>query len=85
MYPALPLLNRICTKEYQIPGTKKIIEKGTQIIISLIGMHRDEEYFPEPLRYNPDRYTDDQRNFTPAAYMPFGEGPRQCIGKPWLS
>ncbi|KAH8417455.1 hypothetical protein KR222_000257 [Zaprionus bogoriensis] len=78
-YPALPLLNRICTKEYQLPGTNKTIEKGTQIIFSLFGMHRDGEYFPEPLRYNPDRFTDEQRNFTPAAYMPFGEGPRQCI------
>lgn len=80
-YPALPILNRICTKEYQIPGTKNIIEQGTQIIISLIGMHRDPEYFPDPLRYYPDRYTDDEKNYTPKAYMPFGEGPRQCIGK----
>lgn len=80
-YPALPILNRICTKEYQIPGTKKVIEEGTQIIISLIGIHRDEEYFPDPLRYNPDRCTEGDQSFTPKAYMPFGEGPRKCIGK----
>lgn len=46
-----------------------------------MGMHRDEEYFPDPLSYQPERFTEEHRNYTPAAYMPFGVGPRQCIGK----
>ncbi|KAM8704813.1 hypothetical protein ACLKA7_009292 [Drosophila subpalustris] len=78
-YPALPLLNRMCTRDYPLPNSKLVVEKGTQIIISLVGMHRDEEYFPQPLSYQPERFTDEHRNYTPAAYMPFGVGPRQCI------
>ncbi|XP_068143568.1 probable cytochrome P450 6d5 [Drosophila tropicalis] len=78
-YPALPLLNRECTKDYVVPGSQLIIKQGTPIIISLIGLHRDEEYFPDPLRYFPERFTEEHMNHNPAAYMPFGEGPRQCI------
>ncbi|EDV48829.1 probable cytochrome P450 6d5 isoform X1 [Drosophila erecta] len=79
-YPALPLLNRICTQDYPVPDSKLVITKGTPIIISLIGMHRDEEYFPDPLAYKPERYLEDGRDYNQAAYLPFGEGPRMCIG-----
>ncbi|KAH8312624.1 hypothetical protein KR044_011733 [Drosophila immigrans] len=79
-YPGLPILNRMCTQDYQLPDSKLVVKKGTPILISLLGMHRDEEYFPQPLSYQPERFSDEIRNYTPAAYMPFGEGPRHCIG-----
>ncbi|KAI8046327.1 hypothetical protein M5D96_002529 [Drosophila gunungcola] len=79
-YPALPLLNRVCTQDYPVPDSKLVIKKGTPVIISLIGMHRDAENFPEPLSYQPERYMDDNKNYNQAAYLPFGEGPRMCIG-----
>ncbi|XP_017032888.1 probable cytochrome P450 6d5 [Drosophila kikkawai] len=79
-YPALPILNRVCTQDYPVPDSKLVIKKGTPIVISLIGMHRDPEYFPNPLTYQPERYLDENKNFRQAAYMPFGEGPRHCIG-----
>ncbi|XP_030371213.1 probable cytochrome P450 6d5 [Scaptodrosophila lebanonensis] len=78
-YPALPILNRECTQDYPIPGTKHVIKKGTPIVISLLGLHRDEEYFPEPFCYQPERYMEENKNYNPVAYMPFGEGPRHCI------
>lgn len=76
-YPALPLLNRECTKDYRIPGTNHTIPTGTAIVISLLGLQRDARYFAEPERYNPDRFTSD--DFDARAYLPFGEGPRNCI------
>ncbi|XP_017117297.1 probable cytochrome P450 6d5 [Drosophila elegans] len=79
-YPALPLLNRVCTQDYPVPDSKLVIKKGTPVIISLIGMHRDAENFPDPLSYQPERYLDDNKNYNQAAYLPFGEGPRMCIG-----
>ncbi|KAH8268598.1 hypothetical protein KR026_009903 [Drosophila bipectinata] len=79
-YPALPILNRICTEDYPVPDSKLVIQKGTPTVISLIGMHRDAEYFPDPLSYQPERYLDENKDFKQAAYMPFGEGPRHCIG-----
>lgn len=80
-YPGLPILNRECTQDYAIPDTKLTIKKGTPIIISLFGMHRDAEYFPDPMRYDPERFLEENMNYNPVAYMPFGEGPRMCIGR----
>jgi cytochrome P450 family 6 len=78
-YVALPILNRECTKSYQIPGTNFTIEPGTSIIISLLGIHRDENYFPRPEEYDPDRFTEEKKAYDEDMYMPFGSGPRNCI------
>lgn len=81
MYPAVPLLNRVCTKEYTIPGTDKVIEEGTAIAIPAWGMQMDEKYYPEPHIFKPERFLDEKnKNFSEKPYMPFGEGPRICIG-----
>ncbi|XP_037931544.1 probable cytochrome P450 6d4 [Teleopsis dalmanni] len=80
-YPSLPLMNRICTQDYQIPGSDKIIKKGTNVLISLFGIHRDPEHFPDPEIYIPERFLPENSNYNPKAYMPFGEGPRHCIAQ----
>ncbi|XP_013105864.2 probable cytochrome P450 6d5 [Stomoxys calcitrans] len=78
-YPGLPILNRECTQDYPLPNSDLVIKKGTPIIISLFGIHRDEEYFPDALGYNPERFLNE--DYEAAAYMPFGEGPRHCIAQ----
>ncbi|XP_059222051.1 cytochrome P450 6d1-like [Stomoxys calcitrans] len=80
-YPALPFLNRQCTKQYQVPDTKLVIPEGTAIIISLLGMHRDPQYFPNPLDYKPERFGEDSKDYDAVAYMPFGDGPRHCVAQ----
>ncbi|XP_030573620.1 probable cytochrome P450 6d4 [Drosophila novamexicana] len=80
-YPGLPMLNRECTQDYTIPDTDHVIKKGTPVVISLHGMHRDAEYFPDPEKYDPYRFAEDTKNYNPIAYMPFGEGPRICIAQ----
>lgn len=84
-YTGLPILNRECTKSYRIPGTTFTIEKGTSIIVSLLGIHRDAQFFPDPESFNPDRFTDEKRAYDEEMYMPFGVGPRNCIGEIFLS
>lgn len=42
-----------------------------------MGLHRDPEHFPDPMQFDPDRF--ENNNYNPTAYMPFGEGPRNCI------
>lgn len=79
-YPGLPILNRECTKDYRIPGSNYIIKQGTAIIISLLGIHTDAQYFPEPEKYDPDRFTDEKHAYNEDAFIPFGDGPRSCIG-----
>lgn len=78
-YPGLPILNRECTKDYKIPNSPFTIKEGTSIIISLLGIHRDEKFFPNPEKYDPDRFTDERRDYDEDMYMPFGAGPRNCI------
>lgn len=80
MYPGLPILNRECTIDYTIPGTNHTIKKGTSIIFSLLGVSRDPDYFPDPETYRPERFSDAVPAYNVNAYIPFGEGPRACIG-----
>lgn len=79
-YPTLPFLNRFCTKEYPIEQLGLTVPKGTPIVISLLGLMRDPEYFPDPDNYLPDRFSEDKPMYNPDAFIPFGDGPRACIG-----
>lgn len=80
-YPPIPLLNRECTKDYRIPGTDKIIEKGTMVVVSALGMHRDPDLFENPDIFDPERFSSEKKDHIPdSSYMPFGLGPRNCIG-----
>ena len=83
-YPILAMLNRECTKDYNIPGSSIVIEKGTSIVISVMGLHRNKDFFPRPEVYDPDRFTDEKRACDEEVYMPFGLGPRNCLGMLFL-
>jgi cytochrome P450 len=57
------------------------IKKGTSIFINIYGMHRDARYFADPLRFDPERFSLEREKDIPKyAYLPFGGGPRVCIG-----
>lgn len=75
------MLNRVCTADYAVPEAAYTIRRGTAVVVSLMGFARDERYFPQPERFWPERFEPDVRAFDEAAFMPFGAGPRQCIGK----
>ncbi|XP_035902418.1 cytochrome P450 6d3-like [Anopheles stephensi] len=79
-YPGLPILNRICTRDYPVPDSDIVVREGTQVIIPLLGISRDEKYFPDAEAYLPERFDDQAPNYDPDAYYPFGVGPRNCIG-----
>lgn len=86
MYPVLGFLDRVCAEDYEIPKPNGkgsfILPKGTLVYIPLLGFHNDPKYFPEPQKFDPERFTEDNKISHPNySYMPFGEGPRICIGK----
>lgn len=72
-------LDRIAEKDYQI-DEKLTIPAGTPVYVNALGMQYDPEYFPDPEQFNPDRFLP-ENDIKPFTYMPFGEGPRNCIGK----
>nr|BAN21142.1 cytochromeP450 [Riptortus pedestris] len=77
VFPPVPMLNRMCTKDYTFPdGT--LLEKGSNIIIPIYSIQRDPDYYPQPDLFDPDRFN--QHN-SKATWLPFGDGPRNCIGK----
>ncbi|XP_015522048.2 uncharacterized protein LOC107225926 [Neodiprion lecontei] len=80
-YPAVPILNRECTAEIDLPETGLHVEKGTAIIVPVYGLHNDPEIYPDPEKFDPERFTEEKiASRHPYAYLPFGEGPRNCIG-----
>lgn len=81
MYPPGAGLFRMATKDYKIPGTDVVIEKGIPVFISVYGLHRDPKYFPNPDIFDPERFAPAAKSqIIPGTYIPFGEGPRNCIG-----
>lgn len=80
-YPPLPVLNRVCTKNLNLPTTNIHVTEGTLITIPVLGLHRDPLIYPDPDKFDPERFNADKiATRHPYAYLPFGEGPRVCIG-----
>lgn len=58
------------------------IPPGSEVIVSVFDVHRDPLYWPDPTKYDPDRFLpENTKNQHPFAYLPFSGGIRSCIGK----
>jgi cytochrome P450 len=56
-------------------------KKGQTVYINIYGVHRDARFFPEPDRFDPERFSpENEKQMHKYAYLPFGGGPRVCIG-----
>ena len=49
--------------------------------IPIFAIHRDEKFYPDPEKFGPERFNDENKaTLNPSVYLPFGAGPRNCIG-----
>lgn len=72
---------RIATQTYHVPNDSLTIPKGQKIVIPLHSLHYDPKYYTDPEVFNPERFSPEEKAKRPnGTYLPFGEGPRICIG-----
>lgn len=82
MYPAAFLLERRAQEDWAVPGRGSIVlPKGTLVQVPVYAIHHDAEYFPNPEKFDPERFLPENAGrIVPYSYLPFGAGPRNCIG-----
>ncbi|XP_042907512.2 cytochrome P450 3A9 [Parasteatoda tepidariorum] len=81
LHPPVVRLDRIAVVDYKLKGTEITIPKGTTVTTPVYAMHRDPEFFPDPETFDPDRFSPENKDkIIPYSYLPFGSGPRNCIG-----
>ncbi|KAJ8944237.1 hypothetical protein NQ314_009514 [Rhamnusium bicolor] len=56
-YPPLSLITRTCDEDYKVPGEEVVIEKDTRVLIPVLGIHYDEEYYKNPEVFDPERFS----------------------------
>ena len=82
LYPPAWAIGRQATNDCKIGDY--VISAGSSILMSQYLMHHDPRYFPEPERFDPERWNPQEKAKRPRfSYFPFGGGPRSCIGEPF--
>ncbi|CAH0722424.1 unnamed protein product, partial [Brenthis ino] len=80
-YPPVPYLERYCAKDYKL-NDDVTIESGVPVFINLLALQHSEKYYPEPMKWDPERFKNvAEGNNVDYTFLPFGEGPRYCIGR----
>ncbi|KAG0171863.1 hypothetical protein DFQ28_000202 [Apophysomyces sp. BC1034] len=80
LYPPVRMLGKYCKKDCIVPGGYRIKE-GTAVAVNVYAMHHNEKIYPEPLRWDPDRWTpEEEQKRSRFSWLPFSTGPRSCIG-----
>ncbi|XP_058448808.1 uncharacterized protein LOC131428780 [Malaya genurostris] len=87
LWTPISFMSKRCIEpiEIDLTATRKVlIETDVCAIINVWSIHRDPEYYEDPLTFNPDRFSPETGGVNSyrekGCYLPFGEGPRQCLG-----
>lgn len=80
LFPSVPYFGRKISEDCDVGGYK--ILKGETAVIVAYMIHRDEKYYPEPEKFDPDRFLpENSKDRNAYAYIPFSAGRRNCIGQ----
>lgn len=80
MYPPIALItSRQCNEETVVLGHR--FPAGVNVMAPTWQVHHDPEVWEDPFRFDPERFREGLRAHHPAAFIPFGLGPRECLGK----
>lgn len=82
-WPPVAGIDRQCTKKLTLRKNNEetvTVEPGMAVHLAIMGIHRDEKYYKNPEKYDPERFNDENKELIqPGSYIPFGYGPRVCI------
>jgi cytochrome P450 len=84
LHPPVYAIARRATEDTEIGGWS--VPRGSEVMVWIYMTHHDRRFYPEPLAFRPERFERDRAAALPKfAYLPFGAGPRACIGKAFAS
>ncbi|XP_029664335.1 probable cytochrome P450 6a13 [Formica exsecta] len=82
--PIAAVLQKQCTEEFELRGSDGLVcraQPGTEILIPVQGLQKDPRYWEDPEVFDPERFSPDRKHsIEKFAFLPFGEGPRICVG-----
>lgn len=85
-YPPVVFIDRLCAQKFELPsagpGYSSVTVMPSDIVwFPVYALHHDSKYFPDPETFDPERFSEEKKaNIVPYTYIPFGLGPRKCIG-----
>ncbi|KZC12578.1 Cytochrome P450 9e2 [Dufourea novaeangliae] len=82
--PVVSFFRKRCTQKFELVGSDGLrvwVQPGTAVLIPVEGLQMDPKYWPDPEKFDPDRFSEERkRTIEKMTFMPFGEGPRMCVG-----
>ncbi|XP_058823811.1 cytochrome P450 4C1-like [Topomyia yanbarensis] len=80
LYPSVPFIGRHLVEDTELDGIT--LPAGMEVLVAIYMIHRNPEVFPDPDRYDPERFSEDAESKRgPYDYIPFSVGARNCIGQ----
>ena len=79
LFPAVARTDRVASNDYEFEGIK--MKKGQVVGVPIYALHHDPDIYPNPEEFQPERFSEENKKKRDnEAYIPFGAGPRNCIG-----
>ncbi|KAB1194223.1 cytochrome P450 [Haloferax sp. MBLA0076] len=79
LYPPVHTIPRETSEPFSVGD--RTIPAGTDVHLSILRLHRDERWYDDPGSFRPERWADEDEERSKYAYLPFGAGPRSCLGR----
>lgn len=82
-WPPVFAIQRQCNKDIDLKVDGRVIKirEGDLVSVPTLNIHRDSRYYKDPEKFDPHRFDDDRKDeIVQGSYVPFGSGPRVCIG-----